>query len=150
MCAPRVFIGTCTQVECIWGRKLGHGGNVPEARIDIQTRQHHPRLSLFSCLPLLLALFHPSFSILGTLVCLFFPSAVYPAVRRVNGPTGDVFDDANGLAASREPDFSFRCMQRKRPFTSVTTSRKHNEPTFDGTIRRNASKVTINSQCNRN
>lgn len=145
MCAPRVFIGTCTQAECIWGRKLGHGGNVPEARIDIQTRQHHPRLSLFSCLPLLLALFHPSFSILGTLVCLFFPSAVYPAVRRVNGPTGMSSTMRTDSPLARTRFFLPPHAGRKRPFTSVTTSRKHNGPTFDGTIRRNASKVTINS-----
>lgn len=145
MCAPRVFIGTCTQVECIWGRKLGHGGNVPEARIDIQTRQHHPRLSLFSCLPLLLALFHPSFSILGTLVCLFFPSAVYPAVRRVNGPTGmsSTMRTDSPLARTR---FFLPLHAAEAPFYFRDHIKEtYNEPTFDGTIRGNASKVTINS-----
>jgi len=79
---------------CIWGRKLGHGGNVPEARIDIQTRHHHPRLSPFSSPPSpSLALPPPSHLSTRphrgqTPVCLFFPSAVYLAVRRVNGPTG--------------------------------------------------------------
>jgi len=92
------------------------------------------------------SLFYPSFSILETLVCLFFPSAIYPAARRVNGPTGISSTNANELVRTR---FFLPLYAAKRSLTSVTTSRKHDELVFSGTIRA-FRKVMINSWCNRN
>lgn len=67
-------------------RKLGHGGNIPEARIDIQTRHRQARQST--------TLFQSSsssysFSILHPIPRLFiFPSVPFSHRRRLMDPRG--------------------------------------------------------------
>lgn len=104
---------------CIWGRKLGHGGNVPEAGIDIQTRRHHPLSpSLFS--PSVSSLFRSPCSVLPTgpptlllsprrpASLFIFPFCRLPRRRRrVNGPSG--MSSAMRAEATRRlrgPDFA--------------------------------------------
>jgi len=92
---------------CIQGRKLGHGGNVPEARIDIQTRHHRPStllpLSSSLCLwrshslspSLSLSLFLSLFASIFALLFFPVPRVLFiflfchlPHRQEVNGPSG--------------------------------------------------------------
>lgn len=74
-------------------RKLGHGGNIPEARIDIQTRHRQARqpTTLFSPSSPTFQSSPPSysFSILHPIPRLFiFPSAPFSPRRRLMDPRG--------------------------------------------------------------
>lgn len=137
----------------IWGRKLGHGGNVPEARIDIQTRHHHPRLSLFFFCSSLSLSFSPT-SVLASSasrahtdspLCLFFPSAVYLVVRRVNGPFGmsSVMRTNFVVCASEDQIFPSAAL-----FSAIVSKRPYNESAFDGTIRESSSSVCKRAMSN--
>lgn len=97
------------------GRKLGHDGNIPEARIDIQTRHHHPGLplSLFLLPSSSLPPLNPSLSRANPVaarapffprkfsrcVCLFFPRPAWPP-RKVNGPSGMSLATENQISPS--------------------------------------------------
>lgn len=90
--------------------------------------------------------------ILETLVCLFFPSAVYSAVRRVNGPSEMSFAMRTDSRFAKAR-FFLPPTAAKRPFTSAIILRERNKPAFDRTIRENSnnpfSEATINSKCKR-
>lgn len=84
--------------------------------------------------------FFPFPFILETLVCLFFPSAVYSADRRVNGPSEMSFAmrTDSPLAKAR---FFLPPTAAKRPFASAIMLRERNKAAFDGTIRENSNNL---------